>query len=338
MAETAGLPEGEDVSAPGAPGIELTLTDAERRVVEDVTSRLAGEVPASAPYELCREAPVIAHELPVRLRRALGRLRQDGPAAYALVHGLAVDDEAIGTTPPSWGEGPARDRTRRQEVQAVLIGSLLGEVFGWRSQQDGAVVHDVLPMREYENTQINFASQEPIWWHTEDAFHPFRPDYVGLLCLRNPTAAATTVSCAADWDLGDPAFDVLFEPRFRQLPDHSHGVTGDGAERRPVLFGPRERPYACVDPYFLEPPEDDRLAEVLRRFYDTVEASLRQVALAPGDLLLVDNRSAVHGRRPFAARYDGKDRWLKRISVSRDLGRCWSAWSKDTRHVLVGDR
>ncbi|MFE3602199.1 TauD/TfdA family dioxygenase [Streptomyces sp. NPDC059142] len=338
MAETADLPEREGVRAPGAPGIELTLTEAERGVLEDVTSRLARELPASAPYDLCREAPVTAHELPLRLRRALGELRQDGPAAYALVHGLAVDDEAVGTTPPSWGDGPARDRTRRQEIQAVLIGSLLGEVFGWRSQQDGAVVHDVLPMREYENTQINFASQEPIWWHTEDAFHPFRPDYVGLLCLRNPTGAATTVSCAADWDLGDPAFDVLFEPRFRQLPDHSHGVTGDGAERRPVLFGPRERPYACVDPYFLEPPGDDRLAGVLRRFYDTVEASLRQVALAPGDMLLVDNRSAVHGRRPFAARYDGKDRWLKRISVSRDLGRCWSAWSKDTRHVLVGDR
>ncbi|MFE8925820.1 MULTISPECIES: guanitoxin biosynthesis L-enduracididine beta-hydroxylase GntD [Streptomyces] len=338
MPDMVGLSEERDRSAPEGPGIELTLTDAECRVLEDLTSRLAGEFAASAPYDLCREAPVIAHELPLRLRQTLEKLRQDGPYAYALVHGLVVDDEAVGATPSSWGDGPARDRTRRHEIQAVLIGSVLGEAFGWQSQQDGAVVHDVLPMREYENTQINFASQEPIWWHTEDAFHAFRPDYVGLLCLRNPSAVATTVSCAADWDLSDPAFDVLFEPRFRQLPDHSHSVTGDGAERRPVLFGPRERPYACVDPYFLEPPGDDRLAEVLRRFYDTVEASLRKVALAPGDMLLVDNRSAVHGRRPFAARYDGRDRWLKRISVSKDLSRCWSAWSKDTRHVLVGDQ
>lgn len=39
------------------------------------------------------------------------------------------------------------------------------------------------------------------------------------------------------------------------------------------------------------------------------------VSLAPGEVLVVDNDLAVHGRVPFRARYDGSDRWLKRASV-----------------------
>jgi hypothetical protein len=39
------------------------------------------------------------------------------------------------------------------------------------------------------------------------------------------------------------------------------------------------------------------------------------VPLRPGDLLIVDNDAVVHGRVAFRARYDGSDRWLKRVLV-----------------------
>lgn len=46
------------------------------------------------------------------------------------------------------------------------------------------------------------------------------------------------------------------------------------------------------------------------------------VRLEPGDLLVVDNRRAIHGRSAFPARYDGFDRWLQRMYVARDLALC----------------
>jgi hypothetical protein len=48
-------------------------------------------------------------------------------------------------------------------------------------------------------------------------------------------------------------------------------------------------------------------------------AALEDRAVEPGDIVFIDNFQAVHGRKPFRARYDGRDRWLKRISVVRDL-------------------
>src|SRR5262249_56017462 len=43
------------------------------------------------------------------------------------------------------------------------------------------------------------------------------------------------------------------------------------------------------------------------------------VVLRPGDLLIVDNRKAVHGRTGFRPRYDGTDRWLRRCFVVSDI-------------------
>jgi Taurine catabolism dioxygenase TauD, TfdA family len=317
-------------------GLELVLDEGERLLLAVLADELIDATAQSPEHELFQLAPVVAKRLPLRLQQALMEMRQSENAAYALVSGVNVDDAAIGDTPARWGDGTACIRTRRYEAQLALLGSLLGELFGWDSQQNGSIVHDVLPMREYENVQINFASEEPIWWHTEDAFHPSRPDYVGLLCLRNPQRAATTVSCVNDWDISAAEFDLLFEERFRQNADHSHGGA-KAAKPQALLMGPRSRPYVCVDPYYLEPSPDERVSQVLRDFYAIVDASLRHIVLEPGEVLIVDNFRAVHGRRPFHAAYDGRDRWLKRISVSRDLRHHWPAWTNGTRHVLGGD-
>ncbi|WP_280252487.1 TauD/TfdA family dioxygenase [Nocardia abscessus] len=56
-----------------------------------------------------------------------------------------------------------------------------------------------------------------------------------------------------------------------------------------------------------------------RAAYEQLTAELERVCvtavLSPGELLLVDNDVAVHGRVPFTARYDGTDRWLKRVNI-----------------------
>jgi hypothetical protein len=52
----------------------------------------------------------------------------------------------------------------------------------------------------------------------------------------------------------------------------------------------------------------------------TARLGARPVTLDEGDLLVVDNRRALHGRVPFEARHDGSDRWLLRAYVWADGG------------------
>jgi alpha-ketoglutarate-dependent taurine dioxygenase len=62
-----------------------------------------------------------------------------------------------------------------------------------------------------------------------------------------------------------------------------------------------------------------RAQAALDALHRAVKLSTKQVVLEAGDLLVVDNERAVHGRTPFVPRYDGTDRWLKRALVVRAL-------------------
>src|SRR5262249_5891795 len=88
--------------------------------------------------------------------------------------------------------------------------------------------------------------------------------------------------------------------------------------RMPVLTGPAERPLLTFDADLMV--GDDREA---RAAIDDLRAAVQAhhvgLALETGDLLVVDNATTVHGRSPFAARFDGTDRWLQRTFVVGDL-------------------
>jgi Fe(II)/alpha-ketoglutarate-dependent arginine beta-hydroxylase len=323
----------------------LALTADEAAAVDDLVSHAVARYPSADCPQFLRDAPVHGHELPRRLRAALAEMRALETTAGCVVSGFAVDDEAIGITPLAWHQQPSRRSTLREEVWLVLCGSLLGDVFGWATQQDGAIIHDISPMRGYENSQLGSGSSTLLWWHTEEAFHPYKCDYLGLLSLRNRDHVPTTFATIAGIEMDDDALDILFEPRFYIRPDDSH-LGGSKATEVPagregrlllaararisqmngrpqkvaVLSGDPAAPYLSIDPFYMEVPDDDPPARIaLSRLCQAIDDRLREVVLEAGDLLFIDNYRAVHGRKPFQARYDGTDRWLKRINVTRDL-------------------
>jgi hypothetical protein len=87
-----------------------------------------------------------------------------------------------------------------------------------------------------------------------------------------------------------------------------------------VLFGDPRSPYLRIDPYFMNDFGDSETSRAaLRRLVNAIDNNLSDVVLEPGDCIFIDNFRAVHGRKAFVASYNGKDRWLKRINISRDL-------------------
>ena len=64
---------------------------------------------------------------------------------------------------------------------------------------------------------------------------------------------------------------------------------------------------------------DEEADDALCALAGATAACHTSVALDAGDLLVVDNTVAVHGRSPFTARFDGTDRWVQRAFVVTDL-------------------
>jgi alpha-ketoglutarate-dependent taurine dioxygenase len=106
-------------------------------------------------------------------------------------------------------------------------------------------------------------------------------------------------------------------------------------EKAPVFFGSPDAPYLRVDPYFMDRLDDDPEAQqALDALVKLIDASLVDLVLEQGDFCFIDNYRAVHGRKPFKARYDGNDRWIKRISMTRDLRKSRQARASVTTRVI----
>ncbi|MFJ8755099.1 guanitoxin biosynthesis L-enduracididine beta-hydroxylase GntD [Streptomyces sp. NPDC102441] len=325
--------------------LKLQLRDEDIVAIEKITEEVSGRFSSIEDPALHRAAQVYAHELPRELRTALVDFKLTEPSGVVVVSGLPVDDATLGPTPPDWRDKDAPDATLRLDIPFLLIGCLLGDPIGWATQQDGRVMHDIFPIRAHEHGQIGWGSAETLTWHTEDAFHPLRTDYLGLMCLRNPDEVETTFADIADVRLDDATRAVLEEERFKILPDDSHRpqnqVAGgqedpevaelmrrsaervDSALRSPepvaVLFGSPKDPYVRLDPYYMQGVQGEDEQRALDEIGKAMDSAMGGVALTPGDVVFIDNYRVVHGRKPFQARFDGTDRWLRRLNITRDL-------------------
>lgn len=316
------------------PGLVVTLDAADRAVVQRLVERVERTYAHAGDPAFLEDAPLLAHELPLAVRRAGHRQRRSQDLPFVLFRSPLDDPSPVGETPARWqASGTAR---LRQDYLLVLLAGLLGDVFGWASHQEGRIVTDILPVRGQEYEQLGASSAVELQWHTEDAAHEERPDFIGLLALRNREGTPTTVTFVDDLDLSDGALRVLREPRFHFWPDPSHrsAVDPDRWNARPVavLTGRPGRLLLRADPPCMGAGDGDReAAAALDELGDRVSAALQDVVIGEGDCCFVDNRRAVHGRRAFMSRYDGQDRWLRRVCVARDLAHGGPVRSADDR-------
>lgn len=321
----------------------FVLNSEEVAYLKKMMTGLAATYKSAEDPDFLLEAACLSHELPRRLRAALSHFRLAEPdEALLVISGYPVDDEKIGRTPEHWDRPvEARLPTLEEEIFFVLAGSLLGECIGWKTQQDGRIVHDVMPVKGMEQEQIGIGSEQLIWWHTEDAFHPLAGDYIGLFFLRNRDRVPTTFASLKGLDLDPEDWKTLFEPHYAIHPDNSHRPeaghveddgNGDGhlydrveqmhrePPKIPVLSGDPRSPYIRIDPYFMDPVVDNPKAQrAFEALVKALDARIGDLVLEAGDMAFIDNCKAVHGRRAFKARYDGYDRWFKRMNVTRDL-------------------
>lgn len=232
--------------------------------------------------------------------------------------------EDPGPTPPHW-RARGHTATAAHDLWLALVSTQAGDPVCWQTLQDGRLFNDVLPIEGQEHAQTGHSSVNGLDFHVEDAFDDDRCDLLALLCLRNRDRTATTVATTSRLEITREDRDLLCQPRFAIRPDPEHLKTSASGDLppvwRPVLFGDSQS-YLRVDPaYTTTAPGDDTSMRAFARLCRRLEQALVGIRLRPGDLLLVDNYRAVHGREPFKPRYDGTDRWLRKLTLTFDLQR-----------------
>lgn len=208
------------------------------------------------------------------------------------------------------------------EIDNALMGvaRAWGRPYGYWQEQGGSLVQNIFPIKTTENDQISSSSKKPLEMHTETAFHPWLPHYVILLCLRGDTNAGTTFVDLEELitHLTKREIDLLHQPIFRTSIDMSflNNKQLDKSIMMPILYN--NGTSIKYDRNLMKSDDVDGM-QVLVKLADLVEKLKVTYYLRAGQMAVIENWRTIHGRTEFTPRYDGTDRWLKRVLVRKSM-------------------
>jgi L-asparagine oxygenase len=279
------------------------------RLVEDPTQRVDDLAWIDeARRQSCHLSP--------ELQETLRAFRHDpGVEASLVIHKLPLREDDVSPTPVV--PGSVQEQVTPSAAILALICQHLGEMAAYRPEKSGALVQDVVPVPGQESEQSNVGSVL-LKMHTENAFHPHRPDLVALLCLRadpEGEAALTVASVRKALPLlSARTRAVLATADFVTEAPPSFASGSFGSTEHPVFKGAPDDPEIRVD-FCSTRPKSEAAATALAELAEALASVTRTLPLEAGDLAIVDNSLAVHGRTAFHPCYDGRDRWLQRCFV-----------------------
>ncbi len=287
--------------------------------IEENTEISTPSTSSSSYEQFIKNCSLEAHCLPLNIREQLYNFKTNGNQdGYLLFEGLPAN---------------------KSEYCLTIYGSLLGEPYSYVQEGDGKLYHDITPFKTHENDISSKSSLVTLDFHTELVFHHFIPDYLLLFCIRGDrnreakTYVSSIRSCYEE--IPPETRQILRKPIYFTGIDHSFGnldtIAGNG-KPVPILYGDPMDPFLNFDPDMMECDLEEG-HEAISTLKEILYHHKATLILEPGELLMIDNKRAVHGRTSFRPFYDGRDRFLKRLFITKDLTRAQEVFSKKERII-----
>ena len=299
---------------------KIEITSSEAKIINDIIVSIINEKNTSVD-DIVGNIKLHSDGLPLRLRKEIYSFKMiENSFCLDILH-PNISSFDFGLTPSKISR--SKDQLSIIEIYHLLLSSYLGEIFTWDSIQNGNIINEVFPIKDDADKLISSGTNNLFDLHTEDAFHPFKGEYLSLLCLRNPAFTSTVLSFLSPDDLPLKIKDELFKPIFYIGKNIAHSIDKETeVQYFPLLFGSDNDPYINVNLNNMRVRNNDSAGiSALNFFIDILRKNTVSYPLKTGSLLLIDNFRVVHGREVYSARYDGYDRWLKRIYLTNDLRR-----------------
>lgn len=280
----------------------------------------AAHVPEGDPNDehFVDAAARFAETMPEAVLSAIADFVDHPPSCGALL----LDALPIGTIPatPStpWD---IIDKRCTTDFLLLAVAQRLGHPMGYAAESRGVLTPHIVPTPGESYRQVSTSSQVDLAFHTEGSYAHHKPRYLLLLCLRGDPDAATTLAPVANIleQLDGRTRAVLSEPRFRIAVDETYVPAGERRLTTPLaaFVGDPDDPQIVFDADLME-GTDPEAQVALQRLCDAAVASRVDVVLEDGQMLVIDNHRAAHGRSSFTPRFDGTDRWMQRCFVMAD--------------------
>lgn len=313
----------------------ITLGLEDIRTNESVVREIKAKVNKPIEEKIFSCAALYAQEFPRTLRNFFHDF-----TAFEIADAITIKtgeffDSSSADTPTDYEEQSLDYVYNDLQIVHALMSTLIGTPVGYSSQRSGRRLNNIIPTQNLESIpNSSSGSKYNFGFHTEDAFHEFKGDYLGLVCIRNNEGAVTSFVSINEMKLTPLLKATLFKSDYvighnpiHQLPE------GHKVSKNSVLYGSWERPYMRIN--VNNTHGVDRNAQyALEEFVDAMNAARERVVLETGDFFYLDNLYTAHARDAYSPNWGSRARWLSRFIVSKDIRKSTAA-RKDWRSPII---
>lgn len=317
--------------------IKATIEPKELDTFRDITSDLIPQLSTTSESAFLDEMQVRGIEARERLPEItdlIDSIKEHKGHKIVIVDFSAKTTEDIPSTPTAHLKHDATNLFSPDIYRGLLIGIADWYGYGYTTQQNGIIHNNIIQVKELENVAGHSASApHELGLHVEDASynlgedHDISPDFLTLHYFRNPHLVPTLISIPNWNQIAPTTRDKLSEEWFFNRTNPAQG----GDKNNPtnpvsITYGPEQDPWLRLNTAKLdfESYEQDQQA-ALRELRDHLEEQRIDLHVENGQVAIIDNRRVLHGRPAFKKtnqpRYDGTDRWQRRLVVSNDASR-----------------
>jgi L-asparagine oxygenase len=318
--------------------LELLLLTNEITILKDISSKIT-HCPSEEPELFCRKLKELNVLVPERIKKILYEFGLNGSEnGFLIIKNIEIVDQELPKT-PSGNQYKIGERTFLAKIQALFM-SIISEMIAYEAEGYGSLFQDVVPMKEMSSIQTSVGSNTELEIHTEQAFSNLRPDILSLACLRGDKDAFTYILPVNKiiQNLSKDEINLLYKPLWKTGVDLSFKLNGhdfvEGDIRGPfsILNGSTEDPYLIFDQDLMKGITEES-HEMIEKIVTIYYNERLVYNLKPGEIILIDNKRAVHGRSAFFPRYDGYDRFLIRCFGTFDYEKSLYARCNNSRMV-----
>jgi len=303
--------------------MDLDLTPSEIETLLTLSNNIAAS-PSTEQELFCSQAKEQSNNLPQRIKSVLDSFASTGsPNGFLLIKTIPMHKNIPET--PNGNKYKIGETTILAKIQAILV-SAIGDMIAYEAEGNGHLFQDVVPLKSMETKQTSLGSNTELEIHTEQAFSKLRPDILSLACLRGDPNAYTHIFPVNEIikNTTPQEQQILREPLWYTGVDLSFKlnnndfIEGDIRGPMPIISGPENNPKLVFDQDLMSSP-DPRAKELITKIINLYYQHKLRHNLTQGEIILIDNNRAVHGRSAFSPKYDGKDRFLIRTFATVDL-------------------
>jgi L-asparagine oxygenase len=296
----------------------IDLTNDEIEILLTLASKITAS-PSLQTDLFCSLAKEHSRKIPQRLKDLLVEFSKKGTkTGFLLIKTIPIDNNSIPPTPFKSETNKIGENTVLARIQSLII-SFIANLISYEAESNGNLFQDIFPVKGMEKQQTSVGSSTELEIHTEQAFSKLKPDILCLSCLRSNSEAKThilPVSSITE-NMDNNELQLLRQPLWKTGVDLSFKLNNiefiDGDIRGPIsiLSENIDDPILTFDQDLMFGITEES-KPFIKKIVDIYYNKRISHVLQPGEIILIDNLRAVHGRSPFLPNYDGNDRFIVR--------------------------